>query len=130
MKKGFTLVELLAVIAILSLILLLIVPKVNDILDQSQKDINKKSAEGIVEAAKIYYSDNSSGDMEDFQFNGVSNIFDKLNTKGQTPDNAIVKIKEDGDIAVSVLFEDTCYVKIFGDEKIEEYDKTHCAIDF
>ena len=44
MKKGFTLVEVIAIVAILAIITLLVVPKVNNII----KNNKKKTCDGIV----------------------------------------------------------------------------------
>lgn len=52
MRKGFTLVELLAVIIILGIILLIIVPNVAGILNRSQERLNEEQIREIESAAK------------------------------------------------------------------------------
>ena len=54
-KKGFTLVELLAVIVVLAIIALIAVPVVINIIKSAQRGAFKSSAYGILESAKIYY---------------------------------------------------------------------------
>ena len=58
-KKGFTLVELLAVIFILSLILVIAVPSVNRYIKQSKEKAYDTQISTIIEAAQAYASANS-----------------------------------------------------------------------
>ena len=57
-KKGFTLVELLAVIVILSLILVIAVPSVNKYIKQSKEKAYNTQISTIIEAAQAYASTN------------------------------------------------------------------------
>jgi len=57
-NKGFSLVELLAVIVILSILMAIMVPSVNYLIDKNKEDNYVKLKEGILIAAKIYLSDN------------------------------------------------------------------------
>ena len=52
MKKGFTLVELLAVIVILALIALITIPMVLGTVDKSEDSADKRSAENYRRAVK------------------------------------------------------------------------------
>ena len=58
-KKGFTLVELLAVIIILSLVLVIAVPSVNKYIKQSKEKAYDTQISTIIEAAQAYASANS-----------------------------------------------------------------------
>ena len=58
-KKGFTLVELLAVIFMLSLILVIAVPSVNRYIKQSKEKAYNTQISTIIEAAQAYASANS-----------------------------------------------------------------------
>ena len=58
-KKGFTLLELLAVIVILSLILVIAVPSVNKYIKQSKEKAYNTQISTIIEAAQAYASANS-----------------------------------------------------------------------
>ena len=57
-KKGFTLVELLAVIIILSLVLVIAVPSVNKYIKQSKEKAYDTQISTIIEAAQAYASTN------------------------------------------------------------------------
>ena len=55
MKKGFTLVELLAVLVILGIILTITYYSVNSLLNNSEDSLSDTQEAAIIEAAKIYY---------------------------------------------------------------------------
>lgn len=59
-KKGFTLMELLGVIIILSLLLLLVVPNIVNSVKNSQKDIDELTEDIVYDATNLYISDNES----------------------------------------------------------------------
>ena len=60
MKKGFTLVELLAVIIIIGIIALITVPIVLSVIGSSKQKALQNSAYGLIESGKIYYSNSLS----------------------------------------------------------------------
>ena len=64
-KKGFTLIEFLAVIVILAVIALIATPAVLNIIEDSKKAAAEASARNVVSAAKTYY---------------LQNIMDNINT--------------------------------------------------
>ena len=55
MKRGFTLVELLAVIVVLAAIIAIVVPTVSNVLTDSKKSLSKVQIKNIENAAKQYY---------------------------------------------------------------------------
>jgi len=57
-KKGFTLIELITVIAILSIVVLVTVPAVNTILDNSRKNTFRISLESLLKVIKNDYQGN------------------------------------------------------------------------
>ena len=57
-NKGFTLVELLAVIVILAIIALIAVPVIMNIIDRARKSAFKDTAYGIINAGEIKYTSN------------------------------------------------------------------------
>ena len=57
MRKGFTLVELLATITILGLIALLVVPTVTGTLNSFREDAKENQKDSIVAAAKLWATD-------------------------------------------------------------------------
>jgi type IV pilus assembly protein PilA len=59
MKKGFSLVELLAVIVILGLIVLISIPIVNSSINKTKEEAREVQIEEIIKAAKKYAIKNS-----------------------------------------------------------------------
>lgn len=54
MKKGFTLIEVLAVIVLLGMVSLIIYPNVNKIVSEQRNNIKKDNIESFIKAAKEY----------------------------------------------------------------------------
>lgn len=57
-NKGFTLIEVLAVVVILSIIMAIMVPSVNSIMNKNKEDNYKDLENSIISATKMYISDN------------------------------------------------------------------------
>ena len=71
MKKGFTLVEVLAVVVILGLLVAIIAPVVNNLLGDSEDVLYDNQVDGIVKATKKYMVEHSELLPEE---NGVNSI--------------------------------------------------------
>ena len=120
MKKGFTLVELLAVIIILGILSVLIVPKVVDTLNDSEEKTNLASAEGLLKAAEYKYQDNEiKGISESIKVDYTNNInTDKLDFNGKKPEEGQIKITQDGKVSMAVKIGNNCYLKAVQDKEI------------
>lgn len=57
-RKGFTLVEVLAVVVILGVLATIMVPTVSYVINQNKEDNYKNLEKSIISAAKVYMSDN------------------------------------------------------------------------
>lgn len=68
-RKGFSLVELLAVIILLGIIALVIVPSVMTTIDSSKKESFERSVVGLITAATNYTGEN---DFEDWPEAGLT----------------------------------------------------------
>lgn len=91
--KGFTLIEMLAVVIILAILTMIMVPTVNTIITKSQEENYKNLKNSILSAAKVYLSDNryevvvagtcdsSSADKNIGLSIGESEIIDDENSK-------------------------------------------------
>ena len=56
-NKGFTLVEVLAVVIILSVLVAIMVPSVNHLIEKNKQDDYEKLKEGFIQATKVLFSD-------------------------------------------------------------------------
>ena len=95
-NKGFTLVELLAVIVILALIALIATPIILNVINDAKKQAAKDSAYGYMDAVEKYIV---SSELEDKSIKDGTYSVEELNSmgvsvKGSTPDNGNIEIKE------------------------------------
>ena len=58
MKRGFTLVELLAVMILLGVVSLIAIPSIGKILNRSREKARESTKNELIKAAKEYYADN------------------------------------------------------------------------
>lgn len=90
-NKGFTLIEVLAVVVILSIIMAIMVPSVNNILNRNKEENYDDLEDSIISAAKIYISDNryeivisecnSNNKADITSINGISLSDSKISVK-------------------------------------------------
>ena len=130
MKKGFTLVELLAVIVILGVLSVLTVPKIIKTLNDSEEKINLSSANELLKAAEYQYERNEiTGINENLEINYTTgqNI-DKLDFNGKKPEKGKIKITNEGNISIAVKIGNKCYIKEFGSKDItsQQYNEETC----
>ena len=110
-KKGFTLVEVIASILILGIIALVVVPIVRKNLDEVRMKTYKETVNEIIRTGKIYASKNSlPGKLEDpivFICNGeacINENGDKLNFKGEIPVSGYITIDGLNDVRADYVF--------------------------
>ena len=94
-NKGFTLVELLAVIVILALIALIATPIILNVINDAKKQAAKDSAYGYMDAVEKYIV---SSELEDKSIKDGTYSVEELNSmgvsvKGSIPDNGTIKIE-------------------------------------
>ena len=94
-NKGFTLVELLAVIVILALIALIATPIILNVINDAKKQAAKDSAYGYMDAVEKYIV---SSELEDKSIKDGTYRVEDLNSmgvsvKGSIPDNGNIEIK-------------------------------------
>jgi prepilin-type N-terminal cleavage/methylation domain-containing protein len=58
MKKGFTLIELMIVVAIIGILAAIAIPKFADLINKSKEGATKGSLSSIRSAIQVYYGDN------------------------------------------------------------------------
>lgn len=104
-KKGFTLIELSAVIIILAVIALIAVPTIGNIIEEFKERALKSSAYGLLEASNVYYTKTlNKGMTEPVMFDFVDNNQTseaKLAFKGQI-NNGKVILNTDGRVVLCV----------------------------
>ena len=133
-NKAFTLIELLAVIIILGILAVLIIPKVVNTLNESEKNTNMTSAQNIVKTAELKTSNNNMVDNnKDIKINYTTgeNI-NYLDYSGEKPQKGYVQIKANGEVAMAVKIGDYCFIKKFSSNEIisTSYNEQVCEEAF
>src|SRR5574344_691561 len=123
-KKGFTLVELLAVIVILGVIALIVTPIVTGVIKKSKDSAAIDSSYQYEEAAKLYAAE-ATGNNKNLIY---SNMVRVLDVTGTTASGGYIKANKDGDIAYGLILDDRCVVKSFSEQSASiSEDKSLCS---
>ena len=79
MKKGFTLVELLAVVVLLAIVALIATPIIGNVIETSRESANQRSIEGYADAVRNeYYNQQTGGGIPVID----SEFLSKVDTEG------------------------------------------------
>ena len=105
-RKGFTIIELLAVIVVLAVIALIAIPVITSVIDKAKQGALKDSAYGILDAGEMYLAKNmGEGITDTMEFvcsNGVCiNVEEKINYKGQI-ETGRIRIYSDSKIELCI----------------------------
>ena len=103
-KKGFTLVELLAVIVILAIIALIAIPLIGNVIEKAKIGALEASVNGLVESANMYYANKTIKDETiseiTFDFKDGEQISEqKLDYKGKVYNGKLI-LHASGNIVV------------------------------
>ncbi|MEG0026379.1 MAG: type II secretion system protein [Bacilli bacterium] len=107
---GFTLIELLATIIILSVIALITIPTAIRIIDKVKISSLELSANGLLEAAKLYYIENNSKLPVDL-------TKENIKYAGNIPEKGFGQRNIDGKIRLYMYMDGFCFIKGYNDEK-------------
>ena len=123
-NKGFTLVELLAVIVILAVISLIATPMVLGVIEKSKKSAAIESVNGIMDAAEK--------NMIESMLNGESKTrYDlsndtSLSYKGEKPESGILLIDEKGKMSIKAKINGYCVMKKYNESTPYIVDDSIC----
>lgn len=102
-KKGFTLVELLAVIVILGVLLMIAVPAVQNVIKKAKNNATQKQAELFIDAAKkMAIIDEATSDMVIYKLSDLDSDVDKNRFTGM-----VVALKENGSYKYYIYLNDS-----------------------
>ncbi|MDD4282404.1 MAG: type II secretion system protein [Bacilli bacterium] len=124
-KKGFTLVELLAVIAILGIVSVIIIPATLNTIKKAHKNTFLNSTRNLMNAVNITQKDYmfESGIEElEFQYNNGVETSNRqglqLDYTGKNPENGIITINKNGRISFALHDGTYCAEKAFNNKEI------------
>ena len=132
-KKGFTLVELLAVIIIIGVIALIATPVIINVMDNAEKNTFEQSVNGLIRAVT---NDSDSQGYKSVKYKVVEGVLydeenNKIHTSGGDKENGDIYINDDGDISVAVNNKKWCVIKEYDNNKIKitDYVEGKCKIE-
>lgn len=137
-KKGYTLIELLAVLVILTIIVLITTPMVFNAINNAKLGSFKASVYGIIEASEyaIYKKKLTGEKITETKYEYVDGKETKTGNldviyKGSKPRNGILIINEAGKIALALYDVDHCITKTYDKEeiKVEKVKQEDCVLD-
>ncbi len=106
MKRGFTLVELLAVIVILAIVTLIAVPLVYTQIEKSKKGAAESSCYALEESASNFFTvalaQNKNVEEFIFECNGSSCVspYGSLEIRGKVPSSGKIQVQSDGTVEI------------------------------
>lgn len=117
MNKGFTLVELLAVIIILSAIVLITTISTRTIITNSKENLSDIQIKEIEKAAKMYYLERGNMDFEEEEYSTCVNLSD-LMQYGYLDATQILNPKDGEEItgSVNIVYKSNKYTYSYSKE--------------
>ena len=104
-RKGFTLVEVLAIIVILGLIAVITIPIIDETLKKAKRNAAKDSAHGLTEVAKQYYYKLEEATDEPVNYTcDFKNKCSELDIEGARPTSGAIRIDSIGLVSGEVTF--------------------------
>ena len=136
-KNGFTLIEVLAVILLISIIATIAVPKTIIVLDNVRKDTFAKGVNNIIDVVKLKQTQTKLKNINDvvtYSFkDGNFSSDEKLSLKGDLPYSGVVRINQDKKVKLALVSNDGkfCALKTYEDiePKVNKINDGTCAID-
>ena len=133
-KKGFTLIELMAVLLVMALIAVLIVPKVRVLLHDSKRSIYLEDATRIVKAFEEYYiTETTRGTFTPCGYSFYDdgeNTCDGLVIDGDKPSGGVLYINSHGDVDGTVGYNNYDFTYYHGELVKSGTDLSGATYDF
>ncbi len=117
MKKGFTLIELMAVIIVLGIIAVITAPIMGDVIEKSKRGAFEDSVYELIKAVNLDKADHGFNINQIYTITGGV-ISPSIETKGSVNGNGTLKIDEDGNIFVNIEFDKWCASKELYDNRV------------
>jgi len=117
-EKGFTLVELIAVIILLGIIALIAIPTVNELLKEARMAAFEDTAYGLVRAGTLYYQQQ---ELRDEVTSNITFTFPEatgLEVSGKKPSSGTMIVDIDGNVSLAVSNGRYCARKGFNESEI------------
>lgn len=117
MKKGFTLIELMAVIVVLGVVAVITAPIMGDVIEQNKKGAFEDSVYGLIKAVNLDKAESGFNITRTYTISaGI--ITPSLETKGSVNGMGNIYLNADGEISLTIEFEKWCASKEFYDNRV------------
>ena len=131
MKKGFTLIEILAVIIVLAIVSVIAAPSLIGVINKSRLNALKSSAYGLINASNLYYTQYQNSQNIRFDINDniatSSDTSNKLKYKGNIKEGTTI-IKSNGQTVVCVTDGKNSAYKNYNESKVSLISGKACTI--
>lgn len=125
-EKGFTLMEILAVIILLAVIALITIPIITGIINESKMEAFKGTAYGLVDSARIFYTKKvmNHEEGEEITFNYVGGVESStkvdayLDYNGEKPKSGLLTIRGDGKVLLVIYDGSYCARKNYTEAQV------------
>jgi prepilin-type N-terminal cleavage/methylation domain-containing protein len=118
-KNGFTLIETLVSIVIVSIIAVITVPIIGDVINSIKEQSFKASIEALIRTVRLDVKNNVGVTtyyrIED---NKLTRSGEELKTKGSIEGEGYLIVDEDGGVALNINYSDKCATKEFSDSEV------------
>ncbi len=121
MKKGFTLVELLAVIVVLAIVITITQTSINKVLGNAKKGTAEATAYAIIRASSMYSLDNN-------YYEPINVLDSRLSYDGEKPTSGTVQTNSNGDTKIAILFGDWCVIKTYSETEVSSSKTETCTL--
>jgi len=127
-KKGFTLVELLAVIIILAVIALIAIPIVLNVVESSRKSAFESGVYGVIETIELEVADKML--KQESLISEYNFPTEELEFQGEQPTGGMAKTDRKGKVSIAVHNGKWCAIKGYdeGTLTILEYEERTCIL--
>jgi type IV pilus assembly protein PilA len=120
-KKGFTLIELILVLAVLAIIMAIAVPKFIGVQENAERDADRNSINLIAKAAELAYIQDPNGDLKGKESSVSANELVELGYLDSIKLNDTEKFGASDGSALTVTYSEDKGVKITTSSRTEVY---------
>lgn len=123
-KRGFTLMEVLAVIVVLAVISFIAVPITLNLIEESRQNSFRNSTNGMIKSIEMYYVENA-GTSESLDLGNIDTM-KALDFTGKAPTSGYAYITSDGIISILMYNEKYISYRKYGEEDVTVLNLKEC----
>ena len=126
-NKGFTLVELLAVIVVLAIIALITIPTISGVVNKARLNSLKDSAYGLIDASNLYYAQFGVSSNTRFDKSDNENTLKELRYKGNVKEGTVI-INTKGKVVVCITDGKNSAYKNYNESSVTLVSEKRCSV--